>query len=120
MNDEQMIRFEELLDKAHAAALEAAVKAEAEATTWFPCGFAWVTIDGNEPLARHCRAATDEEDPSTSRSHYGAKGYPKGWTWWCPGLNTTQRMETFEAAARAFAAVLEEAGIPTSAGSRMD
>jgi len=119
-SDTRDFAFEALIDKAHTASLEAAVKAEAEATTWFPCGFAWVTVSGTEPLVRHCREALDEGDPEATSARYGNKGYPKGWTWWCPGLNTTQRMETFRAAAHAFAAVLEEGGVTTTVGSRMD
>jgi len=119
-NDTRDLKFEELLDEAHAAAHAAAHKAEDEATTWFPCGFAWITIGGNEPLARHCRGAIDEADPQCTRNRYGDKGYPKGWTWWCPGHGATQRMATFEAAAKAFAEVLRREGIECTVGSRMD
>lgn len=119
-NDCLDLWHENLLDEAHAAANAAALKAEDEATTWFPCGFAWVTIGGNEPLARHCRGAVDEGDPDSTQLRYGAKGYPRGWTWWCPGHRTTQRMATFEAAARAFAAVLRREGVECTVGSRMD
>lgn len=117
-DDARDLELEALLDRAHAAAKAAADEAEASATTWFPCGFAWVTIVGTTPLARHCREASgaDVDD----RLRYGDRGYPSGWQWWCPGHQSTQRMETHEAAARAFAAVLAEAGIPATVGSRMD
>ena len=119
-DDARDLELEALLDRAHTAAAKAADEAEASATTWFPCGFAWVTIGGNEPLARHCRGAVDEGDPDATQLRYGAKGYPRGWTWWCPGHRTTQRMATYEAACRAFADVLRRHGVECTVGSRMD
>lgn len=113
-----MTNFEELLDRAHAAALAAAQANEAASPDWFPCGFAWVTVRGTTPLARHCRSMVTEHGRNHQR--YGDKGYPTGWTWWCPGLPSTQRMTSHEAGARAFSEVLLAAGIECEAGSRMD
>ncbi|UFK26752.1 hypothetical protein [Roseobacter phage RDJL6] len=118
--DNRDLLLEEILDEALTASHRAAHKAEKQAETWFPCGFAWVTIGGNEPLARHCREALDEADPEATSTRYGNKGYPKGWTWWCPGHRSTQRMETFQVGAAAFAAVLKKHGIDATVGSRMD
>lgn len=118
--DQRELQFEEILDEALTEARRAANRSENEAETWFPCGFAWITVPANTPFVRHCKKALDEADPEATSARYGAKGYPKGWTWWCPGHRRTQRMETFQAAVAAFAAVLEKHGIPSTTGSRMD
>ena len=85
------------------------------------CGFAWVSVEGNSPLARHCRklAARDYTD-RTARQLYGSKGYPKGHQWWCPGNFRGQSLDAHEAGARAFRDKLAEYGIRADVGSRLD
>lgn len=80
---------------------------------WYPCGFAWVNIDGRSPVVR----ALKKYYPEQQRGH---KGYPKGWDVWNPSGSSTQSMDAKEAGARAFADVLTRAGFPASARSRMD
>lgn len=80
------------------------------------CGFAWVTIDGNEALARFCRAHTTRD---TAR-FYGRKGEPRGWTWWKPGGYSGQSVGIHEAGARAFRDTLARFGIRADVGSRLD
>jgi hypothetical protein len=110
--------YEDLLKRAHAAAKLAAEAEEASPTHhWFPCGFAWVTISGTSPLARHCRKQLNNTNASNT---YGDKGYPKGWQFWCPGHRSTQSMATYQQAAKAFAKVLAEAGIEATTDLRAD
>lgn len=96
----------------------------------FNCGFAWVTIDGTEPLARHCHKAlvagnkTGWTDRDT-KMFYGSKGYPTGWQFWCPGdwpetHRHRQDMDFHRAGAEAFAKSLATYGIRATVGSRLD
>ncbi len=72
------------------------------------CGFAWVTIrPGTSSFARW-----------VSKTGRGRKGYYGGIQIWVSGFG--QSMTRKEAYADAFAAVLREAGVSASAGSRMD
>lgn len=113
--------YDNLLKRAHAAAKLAADAEElANGHNWFPCGFAWVTISGTSPLARHCSKKLDNSNPSTTSVTYGDKGYPKGWQFWCPGHRSTQRQETYKAGATAFAKVLTNAGIEATTSSGAD
>ena len=115
--------YEDLLTKALAAAKQAAdIEETTNGHNWFPCGFAWVTIPGNSPLARHCRKQlSNNSGPGNIPTRdYGDKGYPSGWQFWCPGARLTQRMATYEAAAKAFAKVLTDAGLEATSGSRAD
>jgi hypothetical protein len=72
------------------------------------CGFAWVVITpGNCTAARY------------AKEHWGAsKHYYGGVSIWISDYN--QSMTRKEAYARAFAKVLQEAGIKAYAGSRLD
>lgn len=73
------------------------------------CGFAWVNIrPGNSSFARWC----------TKNSKGRPNSYEGGVNVWVHQFG--QSMECKEAYARAFAAVLTEAGIKAYAGSRMD
>lgn len=110
-----------LHDKAHAAGLAAA---EAHKPIPFgpltdgvkvfmiedgPCGFAWVVIrPGNCSYAIWAKKNVS----LTDKHYYG------GVSTWCP--LGTQSMTTKEAYCRAYAAVLQEAGIKAHMGSRMD
>lgn len=110
--------YEAILIEAHAEA----AKAVAHAATVYDemrgaCGFAWVTISGNEPLARHCRKQSKN---TLMRQHYGDKGYPKGWQFWNPGNHGGQRVDIKEAGAKAFVMVLAKYGIRADQGSRLD
>lgn len=71
------------------------------------CGFAWVKIKGNEAFGRWAKKA------GLARS-----SYPSGLQIWVREFG--QSMERKEAFARAFAKVLNEAGVTAYADSRMD
>lgn len=131
--------FEEILDAAHTAAT-AAILAHFQAGNReqpFNCGFAWVTIEGTEPLARHCRkmvkseVGQDQRFSRVYRMKYGDKGEPRGWQWWAPGTWPKpedvgvptiyqQDMDFKAAGCRAFQAVLAEHGIRATVGTRLD
>lgn len=106
--------FEEILHHAHRAAHEA-VK---DLPDTGACGFAWVTIEGRSPLARHCRLKAANDMPG--RRFYGSKGFPRGWQFWKPGGYPGQSIDAIEAGARAFRDVLAEYGIRADVGSRLD
>ena len=78
--------FKAILIEAHGAAVAAA----AHLPDVGACGFAWVTVDGNEPIARWCRKQPKGSAWGTGRGFYGDKGYPKGWQWWSPGYGGQQ------------------------------
>ena len=116
---------EELLTKAHEAA-SAAILAHFQAGNReapFNRGFAWVTISGISPRARWCRT----QQPAR---RWGAKGYLKGWTFFCPGEWPTgiemgfpvyaQDRDFHLAGAKAFARVLEEHGHKAVVACRLD
>lgn len=71
------------------------------------CGFAWVWFAGNTSFGRAMKKA------GLARS-----AYPKGLSVWASAFG--QSMERKEQYARAYAAVLREAGIEAYAQSRMD
>jgi hypothetical protein len=71
------------------------------------CGFAWVSFKGNTSFGRAMKAAG-----------LARKRYEGGLSVWVSEFG--QSMERKEAYARAYAAVLREAGIEAYAGSRMD
>lgn len=121
-----MLNYEEILTAAFAAA-DAAIAAEVakrpENERDFDCGFAWVTVDGQDGLARHCRAKLKAMDPKASyaeKSRYGDKGYPRGWQFWKPGNHNGQSVRIFEAGARGFRDELAKYGIRADVGSRLD
>ena len=111
--------FEDVLDEAWVAA-EQAVKAKGpENLHALDCGFAWVVIGGNEPIARYCRRKVNERAGNFS-GRYGSKGYPKGWQWWGPGAGHVQAIGHKVAGAQAFQAVLGRYNIRADVGSRLD
>lgn len=126
--------FEAILTEAHNTAeayvaAEVAVRPEAEAAC--DCGFAWIIIEGNGALARHCRAALKDAGeglPGTRKREatveatrrYGSKGYPKGWQFWKPGNYSGQSVRIHEAGARGFRDALARFGIRADVGSRFD
>lgn len=77
------------------------------------CGFAWVTIKGIGPLAKHVKSIMTR-DPRSGWS----KGYPSGLTLWVHEFN--QSITRKEAYAYAFAQVLRAAGFSAVSGSRLD
>ena len=113
--------YETILNEAHdaasAAALTAAIRHPEHGGA---CGFAWVTIDGNSPLARYCRKQLKDGNTALNDGCYGDKGYPSGWQFWSPGGYGGQRVGIEEAAARAFRDVLAIYGIRATVGSRLD
>ena len=85
--------FEAILTEAHAAAAKAQ-EGMVENMNALDCGFAWVVVDGSDPLARACRKAIkakakeftaqgvshpDQKAESDMRPFWGSKGYPSGW-----------------------------------------
>lgn len=79
---------------------------------WFPCGFAWVHMDGRSPVVRVLK----KKFPKKA----GHPGHPKGWDIWNPSDHPTQCMDAKMAGARAFADVLNQAGYKCYADGRMD
>lgn len=71
------------------------------------CGFAWVEFAGNTAFGRWAKKA------GVARPHY-----PKGLSVWVS--EGGQSIDRKEAYARAFARVLNDAGIRAYAGSRLD
>jgi hypothetical protein len=131
-----MSDFDKILAKARDAA-SAAIQAKYDAGEReqpFNCGFAWVTIKGTSPLARHLAKRVEARGGEhrltrEERMLWGSKGYPKGWQFWKPGIWPTppadtrsyqQDMDFHAAAARAFAGVLKEHGIEAEVGTRLD
>lgn len=112
------LKLQDILTEAHEAAARAVENHEDK----WACGFAWVTVEGNTPLARHCRKMAEKSIATerTARRLYGSKGYPKGWQWWCPGNFPGQSVEAHEAGAHAFRDKLGEYGIRADVGSRLD
>jgi len=80
---------------------------------WFPCGFAWVVLDGRSPVTKVLKA-------TYAVPQRGDKGYPKGWHIWNPAGHSTQCMDAKMAGARAFAKVITDAGFDCYADGRMD
>lgn len=118
--------FQQILDEAHTAA-SAAQNGMVENPTAFDCGFAWVTIDGNSPLARFCRKrikVAEKESGILGRNNaqrlYGDKDYPKGWCFWKPGGSQAQSVHIHVTGANAFRDKLAEHGIRADVGSRLD
>lgn len=110
-----------ILVAAHAAAEQAVAEASAKFDEMRgACGFAWVTISGTEPLARHCRKQLKASGDQRASRHFGDKGYPTGWQFWGPGNHNGQRIDIKEAGARAFRDVLAANGIRADVGSRLD
>jgi hypothetical protein len=71
------------------------------------CGFAWVNVPGNVPFGRYLK------------ERGARKGYPKGINLWISAYG--QSYERKMAYARAFAAVLQENGVPQAyASGRLD
>jgi hypothetical protein len=99
-----------LHDSAQAAAVEAAAQAEAAATTWFPCGFAWVRIrPARGAFVNWCKA-----------NGVGEPSITGGYRIWNPSGHPTQSMEIKLAGAEAYAQMLRDHGINAYAESRMD
>jgi len=78
---------------------------------WFPCGFAWVKI---RPARGRFVQMLKDRDIGNVDSYEG------GYSIWNPSMNNTQWMDAKVAGARAFAEVLQQAGIRCSAQSRID
>lgn len=109
--------YEQILFEAHEAADIVGAYLNDEGA----CGFAWVVIPGNHPLARYCRTYLKKRNggDSVDRMHFGSKSYPTGWHWWGPGFDG-QSIEAEEKAAAAFRDVLGKYGIRADVCSRLD
>lgn len=135
--------FEAILDEAHAAAKAAVDAMGPEDRNALDCGFAWVTVDGMEPLARYCRDKAKEIEVERTNAaaraivggdsvhnanvpyvvkarKYGSKAHPKGWQWWKPGGFNGQAIGHHEAGAKAFRDVLAKHNIVGTTGTRYD
>ncbi|MFA5948042.1 MAG: hypothetical protein WC806_03650 [Candidatus Gracilibacteria bacterium] len=115
--------FSNILGAAHAAAkIAVAAIAHEEGSRGLDCGFAWVVIEGNDPLARFCRREVKAAEKFGTRasSSFGSKGYPSGWQFWCPGEFRGQSVHILEAGARAFRDALATHGIRATVNSRLD
>lgn len=71
------------------------------------CGFAWVELPGNCAFGRWAK-----------KVGLARPAYPKGLNIWVS--EGGQSIDRKEAYARAYAAVLQDAGVPAFAGSRLD
>lgn len=113
------MNYEKILAEAHAAAKAAQVgMVEGRG---LDCGFAWVVVDGQDALARYCRAEIKRQGGERQASrNLGSKGYPRGWQFWKPGDFNGQSIGVHEAGARAFRDKLAEYGIRADVGSRLD
>ena len=120
--------WDKVLEEAHEAAEMAELKEIAirpENPYALDCGFAWVTIDGNSPLARFCRKkmrgyGKGKDNYREAWIKYGDKGYPSGWQWWKPGEFNGQSIRIHEVGSRAFRDVLANYGYAATVGSRLD
>ena len=74
------------------------------------CGFAWVEIpDGRSQAVRFMR-----------KNGIGKKHWRKGWLVWSPANAPVQSVDVHAAGARAYAKVLQDAGVEAYACSRLD
>lgn len=131
--------YEKILTDAYAAATAAILARFKEGKREHPfnCGFAWVIIDGQDGLARHCRKMLKSEVAQTDQFRreyqirYGDKGYPRGWQFWKPGdwpsaaavgvpTIYQQDVDFMSAGAKGFADELAKHGIVATVGSRLD
>jgi hypothetical protein len=121
--------YEAMLDRAHAAARDAAAKylhGLGIKDAW-PAGFTWVRIDGVERLARYGRARLKEgkaaglpnAEQVALEHRYGSPSNP-GWEWWGSQWTNAQSLDAKRAAAHAFQAELVSEGIQAKTGSRWD
>ena len=123
-----MTNWESVLVEAHNAAKAAVIAElarEPENPHAFDCGFAWVTIPGTHPLARHCRTQRNRLEGDARAQNdgahlYGNKGYPRGWQWWCPSDYRGQSVRVWRVGAAAFAACLATHGVRADVRSRLD
>lgn len=82
---------------------------------WYPCGFAWVVLEGKDPAVNYLK-----KNKTRWGRRAGDKGYPKGWHIWDPANSGTQCMDAKFAGAEAFCATLAKHGIKAYPDSRMD
>ena len=111
-------QIQDWLSEAEEAARTAAAEAYAlnGNSDWDACGFGWVNIyrfndkklDGRTKMARLLKQAGLRQD------------YTRAFSVWNPGGYGGQSIAIKEAAARAYARVLEQKGFTAYAGSRLD
>jgi hypothetical protein len=111
------VNFEAILQEAHEEAA-LAVEGKVDNPRAFDCGFAWVTLGGNEPLVRYCRKVLKGGNGNSQK--HGSKGWPNGWQWWNPGGYMGQSIGVKEKGAQAFRDALARHGISATVGSRLD
>ena len=105
------MNLEQLLKDADDAANAKAREMERQlGRDWGLCGFAWIVVeDGRSPIVREMK-----------RLGIGSKNHGKGWMVWGPGNSRFQNVDVHAEAARAYAGVLQKAGIVAHACSRLD
>ena len=114
MTKEEKLKIIKILRVAFAEARETTqAYLDKHPDSWYPCGFAWVRLEGRSPVVSVLKESFDEN----SRGH---KGYPKGWEIWNPSGHGTQCMDAKMAGARVFAERLTNAGYKCYADCRMD
>lgn len=110
MTTKAKLNVESVLEEAFRAATEASLNKEKVVTSWYPCGFAWVTV---KPA--HCKTAKKIVEMG-----WGRKSYEGGVMVWNPSRHITQNIDIKYAGAIAFAEVLNSYGIKAVADCRMD
>jgi len=109
--------LKDILAQAEQAAADAAqAQFNKQGSDWDACGFGWVNIyrfndkklDGRTKMGKLMRAAGVRQD------------YTRAFSVWNPGGYGGQSISIKEAAATAYAQVLQAAGFTAYAGSRMD
>lgn len=125
-----MLDYGKILDEAHKAAAKAQL-----GMTEHPlnCGFAWIKIPGNSPMAHFCRKQMKQRQElhdkkqigprtlSEAAGHFGSRDEIfGGWRWSYVGLYTGQDMDIKAAGCRAFQDVLARYGIAATVETRLD
>lgn len=114
--------FEAAIAAAQAAANAQNALLPPEAQRGFDCGFAWVTVKpAVGPFVTWCKKQIKEVGERSAEAHkFGSRGYAGGWTFHCPGSLRTQSISVHQAAAEAFAKVLNDNGLDAHVASRLD
>jgi hypothetical protein len=110
----EVAEIKAIVEKAKAAAHTASLKylnENLKGEDTYPCGFAWVTINGikgNTKFGMNMKKAGLEQD------------YTKAWKIWNPGTVNVQNVDVKEAGADAAAKVFESFGFKAYSNSRLD
>ena len=108
-------QIQDILDEARQHAYQAAgnfFQDRLNGVDQYPCGFAWVNINGVKGNTRTGRALAQAGVRKSS--------YYKAFQIWNPSGFPVQNVDVLEAGARAAAEVFQRYGFDASAGSRLD